>query len=264
MKLKFDDKGAVVVQDGKPVYVMDDGREVAHDAAATVAKISQLNGEARTHREAKEAAETKLKAYEGIDDAEAARRALQTVANLSSGELKTAAQVQEITEAANRSAREAVAEATRTGAAREKAKDGEIAKLTGQINSLVIGSAFAGSKFVKEKMVIPADIAQKVFGDRFKVDNGKLVPLDKTGNPLFSATNHGDHADIDEALHIMVNEYPNKEMILRASGASGGGSSGGGAARGAGNKTMLRSQFLALPPAEQAAQLKAGVIPVDA
>lgn len=32
MKLKLDENGYVVVQDGKPVYVHDDGKEVAFDA----------------------------------------------------------------------------------------------------------------------------------------------------------------------------------------------------------------------------------------
>ncbi len=60
MKLKLDENGYVVVQDGKPVYVHDDGKEVAFDAPQTVQKISTLNGEAKQHREAKEAAEAKL------------------------------------------------------------------------------------------------------------------------------------------------------------------------------------------------------------
>ena len=41
MKLKLDDKGAVVVQDGKPVYVTDDGKEIAFDAPATHATPSR-------------------------------------------------------------------------------------------------------------------------------------------------------------------------------------------------------------------------------
>jgi hypothetical protein len=45
--------------------VHDDGKEVAFDAPATVAKIGQLNGEAKGHRERAEAAESKLKAFEG-------------------------------------------------------------------------------------------------------------------------------------------------------------------------------------------------------
>lgn len=47
MKLKLDENGYVVVQDGKPVYVHDDGKEVAFDAPQTVQKISTLNGEAK-------------------------------------------------------------------------------------------------------------------------------------------------------------------------------------------------------------------------
>jgi hypothetical protein len=254
MKLKVDDKGTAVLADGKPVYILDDGREVAHDAEATVATISRLNGEAKAHREAKEAAETKLKGFDGIDDAEAARKALDTVRNLSTGELKTAAQVQEIKDAAAKSAQEAVAAATRTAAEREKTLGETNAKLTGQLNGLIVGTAFSGSKFVAEKLAIPADIAQKFFGDRFKVDNGKLVPLDRSGNPLFSAVRHGEHADVDEALQVMVSEYPNKDMILKGSGAQGSGAGGNQGA--GGKKTYARAQFEKLDPVAQSAAAK--------
>ena len=67
MKLKLDENGHVVVQDGKPVYVHDDGKEVAFDALQTVATITRLNGEAKTHREAKEQFEAQAKAFEGLD-----------------------------------------------------------------------------------------------------------------------------------------------------------------------------------------------------
>ena len=74
MKLKLDEQGNAVLQDGKPVYVHDDGKEVPFDAPGAMAKIASLNAEAKTHREAKEAAEAKLKAFDGIEDAEAAKR----------------------------------------------------------------------------------------------------------------------------------------------------------------------------------------------
>ncbi|WVM87992.1 hypothetical protein UMZ34_16740 [Halopseudomonas pachastrellae] len=82
MKLKLDENGNAVLQDGKPVYVHDDGKEVAFDAAGTVATITRLNAEAKTHREGKEAAEKALKAFEGISDPAAAIKALETVSNL--------------------------------------------------------------------------------------------------------------------------------------------------------------------------------------
>ena len=50
MKLKLDEQGHVVLQDGKPVYIHDDGKEVAFDAPATVATITRLNGEAKVQR----------------------------------------------------------------------------------------------------------------------------------------------------------------------------------------------------------------------
>jgi len=258
MKLKLDDKGAAVLQDGKPVYVLDDGREVAHDAAGTVATISRLNNEAKTHREAKEAAEAALKPFRdaGIEDPIAAAKAIELAKNLKDGDLVTAGKVQEIKDAAARSAQEAVAAATRAAADKEKALTEQNGKLTQDLNNHIIGGSFAGSKFIAEKLAIPADIAQKVFGDRFKVESGKLVPLDQAGNPIFSATNHGNHADFDEALQVMVGSYANRDMILKGSGASGGGATGG---RGApGSKTITRAQFDSMDQGARAAALKDG------
>ena len=83
MKLKtleVDGKTYAEVQDGKPVYVEDDGKEVAFDAPGTRNTISRLNAEAKSHREAKEAAEKALKGFEGIEDPAAAIKALETVA----------------------------------------------------------------------------------------------------------------------------------------------------------------------------------------
>lgn len=210
-----------------PIFIHPDGREAALDGDATIASISRLNGEARANRLAKEELEAKFAPFAGIEDAEAAKKALDTVKNLGAGELKTAAQVQEIKDAAARSAQEAVANATRAAEGRERELTEKATKLTGQLNTLIVGTAFTGSKFVAEKLAIPSDIAQKFFGDRFKVDDGKLVPLDRTGNPLFSAVRHGEHADVDEALQVMVGEYAHKDAILKGSGASGGGATGG-------------------------------------
>jgi hypothetical protein len=146
-----------------------------------------------------------------------------------------------------------VAAATRAAQERERALTEQNSKLTTDLNNHIIGGSFTGSKFISEKLAIPADIAQKVFGDRFKVDGGKLVPLDATGNPIFSATRHGEHADFEEAIAVMVQSYPNKEMILKGSGASGSGAGGGGGGGAGGKKTITRAAFEKLDPAAQAA-----------
>jgi hypothetical protein len=261
MPFKFDDKGAIVLQgEGAqklPVFIHPDGREAPFDGDVTLQTIGRLNGEAKSHREAKEAAETKLKSFEGIEDGEAARKALETVKNIKDGELVAAGKVQEIKDAAAASAKQAVADATRAAEAREKALNEQNATLTSQLNNHIIGGSFTSSKFISEKLAIPADIAQKVFGDRFKVENGKLVPMDQAGNPIFSATRHGEHADFEEAISVMVSSYANKEMILKGSGASGSGAQGGGGGGAGGKKTMTRSAFDAITdPAAKAAAAK--------
>jgi hypothetical protein len=41
MRLKFDDTGHVVVEDGKPVYILGDESELAFDAGAAVARAEK-------------------------------------------------------------------------------------------------------------------------------------------------------------------------------------------------------------------------------
>jgi hypothetical protein len=256
MPFKFNADGTIAIDAEKklPIFIHGDGREAPFDADGTVATIGRLNGEAKSHREAKEAAEAKLKGFEGIEDGAAALAALATVKNLGAGELKTAAQVQEIKDAAAKSATEAVAAATRTAEETQRQLTEQNAKLTQDLNNHIVGGSFAGSKFIAEKLAIPADIAQKVFGDRFKVDGGKLVPMNPDGTPIFSATNHGNHADFEEAMQVMVGQYANKDAILKGSGASGSGAQQSKAATY--GKTMTRSQFEALPPQARATAIK--------
>lgn len=258
MPFKTDANGAIVMDAEKklPIFIHADGREAPFDADSTVASIGRLNGEAKSHRERAEAAENKLKAFDGIEDGEAARKALELARNIKDGDLVAAGKVQEIKDAAAASAKQAVADATRAAEAREKALSETNQKLTSDLNNHIIGGSFTGSKFIAEKLAIPADIAQKVFGDRFKVDGGKLVPMGPDGNPIFSATRHGEHADFEEALQVMVGQYANKDMILKGSQASGGGAQGGGG--GAGSKSMTRAQFDAANPVARAEFAKSG------
>lgn len=265
MKLKLDDKGAVVLQDGKPVYTLDDGRDVPHDAAATVATISRLNNEARNHREAKEALEAK---YKGVPDelltnAEAALNALTTIKNIDEGKLLTAGKVQEIKDAAAKSAQEAVAAATRAAAEEKRLLTEANSKLTTDLHTHLIGGAFAGSKYIAEKLAIPADIAQKVFGDRVKVEGNKLVPMDSNGQPIFSATRHGEHADLEEALPVWVNAYPNRDMILKSTGASGSGANPGSNQNAGGKKAVPRAQWDSMDQAARMAHSKSGGVVSD-
>lgn len=257
MELKLDADGHVVVQDGKPVYKHTDGKEVPFDAAATVATITRLNSEAKGHREAKEAAEAKLKPFEGIDDAESARKALETVKNLKDGELVSAGKVEEIKAAAKKAAEEQVAAAAKSHAEALKNAESERDRFKGDLYSEKIGGAFSRSKVISEKFAIPADLVQARFGSNFKVEDGKTVAYDAAGNRIYSRAKPGEIADFDEALETLVDAYPYRDQILKGTGASGSGARGSNGL-GGGAKTMPRSQFEALDPATKAAKMKEG------
>lgn len=251
MKLKLDEQGHVVVMDGKPVYVYDDGKEIPFDAPGTVATITRLNGEAKGHRTAKEEAEAKLKGFEGLD-AEAARKALETVSNLDSKKLIDAGAVEQV-KAEAKAAFDAQLAAVK---AQFEPIIAERDTLNAKLIDQTVGNAFGSSKFITDKLAVPAQMVKATFGNHFKVEGDALVGYDSSGNKIFSRERPGDVATFDEALHHLVEASPFRDSILK-----GGGGSGGGAPGGAGNvfgKTLNRTAFTALTPAKQMEHVKAG------
>jgi hypothetical protein len=253
MKLKtleVDGKTYAEVTDGKPVFVGDDGKDIAFDALSTVATISRLNGEAKGHRERAEKAETNLKAFEGIPDAAAAKKALETVSNLDHKKLIDAGEVDKVKAEATKAMDERI-KAVEEGFAPVVA---ERDKLKADLDGEMIGGAFSRSKMIADKLAIPADLVQARFGANFKREEGKVVGYDNAGNKLFSRAKPGEQADFDEALEMLVDAYPYKDNILKGSHVSGSGArdSNGGS----GGKSMSRAQFDALDPAAKATAIK--------
>lgn len=228
MKLKLDDKGNAVLQDGKPVYIKDDGTEVTFDAAGTTATINRLTGELKTTRQEKERAETALAAFDGIDDPVAAKTALSTVKNLDDKKLVDAGEVEKVKAEAIKASEEKYAPIL-------KERD----ELQNQLHGELIGGGFARSQMIKDKISVPVDMIQAQFGHNFKVEGGKVVAYDNNGNQLFSSSRPGELADFDEALEQLVNGYQFKDQILKGGQGSGGGFQGGSNA----NSGLKRSQM---------------------
>ena len=228
MKLKLDENGHVVVQDGKPVYVHDDGKEVAFDAPQTVATITRLNGEAKTHREAKEQFEAQVKAFEGLDPVKV-KEALGIVQNLDAKKLVDAGEVDkvktEITDALKKTYEPQIQQLTTERDAVQQ-----------QLHSELIGGGFARSKFIQDNIAVPVDMIQATFGKNFQIENGKVVAVGADGQKIYSRTRPGEIADFDEALETLVGGYQYKDSILKGSQSQGGGFQGGG-----GNKSGPKS-----------------------
>jgi hypothetical protein len=229
LKLKLDSNGVCVLLDGKPVYTDDDGKDVAFDANQTVATIARLNGEARSHRERAETAETKLKGFDGIEDPAAAIKALNTVKNLDDKKLVDAGKVDEVKAEVTKAMQKQVDDALARAATIEQ-----------QYHTEVIGGVFSRSKYLADKVAIPADLVQARFGSNFKMKDGKPVAYDATGKEVFSRSRPGELADPDEALEILIDAYPQKDSILKGEVKNGGGANNNGGAGGGGKKPELK------------------------
>lgn len=262
MKLKTETINGVeyaVLNNGMPVYVHADNKEIPFDAPNTVAKISQLNGEARGHRERAEAAEAKLKPYEAIPDPAAALAAMDMVTKIDQKKLIDGGKIDEVRAEAKKAFDQQLSAVEQKYAPVVKERD----TLQGQLVAEKVGGAFTRSKFIAEKMAIPADLVQAAFGSAFKLENGNVIAYDKDGKQIFSRAKPGEVAEFDEAIEILVDNYPRKEHILKGSGASGSGAGGGGSGAG-GKKQLPRTQFDRMDPMQQRAHIKGGGTVVDA
>lgn len=239
LKLKLDANNAAVLQDGKPVYIKDDGSEVAFDAEGTIGTITRLNAESKSHRERAESAEGKLKAFESIADPSAAIKALEIVKNLDDKKLVDAGQVETVRAQAVKAIEDKYAPVV-------KERD----ELKTMLNGERMSNTFAKSKYIAEKLAIPADIAMAKFGSQFSIDGAKIVAKDAAGNVIYSPSRPGEVADFDEAMQVLVDGYAYRDTILKGAGHSGGGA--GGKSGTGGKQTYTRAQFDQLTPTEKA------------
>ena len=253
MKLKtvtVEGKTYAEVEDGKPVYIHDDGKEVPFDAVTTVSRISTLNREAQSHREAKEAAEASLKTFEGLDP-EKARKAVETVANLDAKKLVDAGQVEEVKQAAIKAVEE-----------KYQPVVSERDNLKREIYGERTANLFNGSKFITEKLAVPADVVRAVFAPYFKEEGGKPVAYFSEGHKVFSRQNPGSDPSFDEALEQLIDIYPYKESLLKGTGGGSGAKPNGAGGTG-GSKEMKRSDWDALAQHDKDKTIKDGVKIVD-
>ncbi|HHP9763348.1 TPA: DUF6651 domain-containing protein [Escherichia coli] len=262
---------------GLPVYVHDDGKEIGFDAPLATKKITELNGEAKNHRLAKEAAEEKLAKFAAIEDPKKAIEALEMLSKIDQKKLLDAGQVDQVKKAIEAlemlskidqkklldagQVDQVKAEITKNFQQQLDEEKQRSQMLEKQLYDSMIGGSFAGSKYIADKIAIPADLLQARFGQAFKVEEGRIVAYDASGNKIYSRAKPGELAQFDEALEFLVENYPQKDYILKASGNNGGGSRP--TQHDIGQKTMKRSAFDALDVAGKQNALKDGITIVD-
>lgn len=244
-----EDGKAIELKDGNPVWINADGSEGTLSGDA----ITRLNTEAKGHRVRAETAEASLKTFEGIDPVKA-RKSLEITDKLTNKQLIDAGEVDRV---------KAEIAAQYTGQIDTLTKTNGDLKTS--LDGLKIDNVFNQSQFVRESIALPLDMFQAYFRGNLKVaEDGSVEAYDKTGNRVFSKKNVGQVADASEALEILVDQHPQKAVILKANNNSGGGNNGGGGGR-AGTRTVTRADFEKLPPQDQAktaADMRAGTVTI--
>lgn len=228
-------EGVPIFKDGNPVYIDTTGAEKIVEYGT----ISRLNAEAKEHRTAKEKAEGSLKLFEGLDP-EASRKAIELVGKLDQKKLIDVGEVDKVRDQLKGEFTTQLTE-----------KDNSIGSLTSQINKMLVGDVFKSSQFVRDNIAVPQDMFEASFRDNFKVEDGKVVAYGKDGNRLLSKTRAGEFATPEEALHILVEQHPQKDVILKANVGNGTGNNGNGGNSGMG-RNVTRAEFAKMSATDQA------------
>lgn len=202
--------------------------------------ISGLVAENKRHRGRADDLATKLAKFDGIEDPDAARQALETVKDIDTSKLINAGKLDEVRR-----------EVTQQLETRIQTAERERNEALQQRDNTLLDSAFNASEFARERLAVPVEMVRATFGSRFKVEDGKIVAYDANGSVVYSDKNLGEPATFDEALEKTINGYKYKDTILKAPEAGGTGGGGGGGARGKG-RTLSRADFEALTPVQQA------------
>lgn len=215
MKLKMDENGSAVLQDGKPVYVYDDGKEIQVDAEQLFAKIAELNNESKGHRLKSKELEEKFAKVGDMD--------LDELSRLKS-EVDALGGLENVRKGAKINIEEVKAEIQKAYEAKLSEKEKELSSKDAHIYKLEVSNRFTSSKFISEKLILPPDIAEATFGSNFKIEDGQVVAY-LGGNKIYSRERPGEPASFEESVQVIVDAYPMKDRILRGVGASGSGAS---------------------------------------
>ena len=234
--IKVGENGHPLVRDGDREFELN-GKHLLEE------KIPELQNENKKIRlkwkEELQKANEKLQAFEGLDP-EDARKAIDFMKTHEGKEAK----VDEVKKQMQQQYEEKLSE-----------KEKELAERDQQIHKLVVSNSFANSKTINEQTVLPPDVAEAYFGRFFKVEDGKAIAYDSNGNVIYSKEKPGEPASFDEALQSIIEQYPQKDRILKAAPGGGGATPGEGETKA---RAISRSQFDSLNASEKMSFVKNG------
>ncbi len=270
--------GIEIDSDGNPM-VFDDEKEdekpFGLNAIHLFTKIPELQIEAKTYREAKEKAEasltsfgelkadevaeklSRLELFGDLDPAKA-KEALVLVADLKDVDKENAIKIERVKEGVVESYEAKIRGIDTSWGGKVSALQDTLNRKEVAIRNLLIKGAFDRSVFIKERTVLPPDIAYDTFGKFFSVEEGEsgsinVFALDSKGEKIFSKAKPGDYAEPEEAIELIINAYSQKNSILRTSQGGAGSSGNAGLS---GTKRARQEELAKLPAGARLKELR--------
>lgn len=255
----------IVVQDGHPVWVYDDGKESPFNAESALKKINDVTAESVGRKEKIREYETTLEAVKGIDDlggfVEQARSAIDTVKNLDDKKLVDAKEVETLKASVAATYKEKITGMETAFAAKEKELQDAVTKSQSTISDLLIRGQISQAPFISDRTVLTPSIAFDVFKGNFKIEEvegeHRAVAVRKDGTKIMSLKDPGSFASVNEALETLVGEHPDKDRLLKGIDGGGGAPPSGGGGKG-GGKTITRAQYESMEPTARREFFKGG------
>lgn len=271
-QLLEDGSGVKIDANGHPLVFDDEKeKEFGLDAISLYSKIPALQAEAKKYREGfanlepKEVQE-KLSAFNEVAerlrafgdlDPEKAREAIETVTNLGQLDKDRNIEIDKIKAESAKAWQSKIKDIDESYARKVGALEESIYNKDSAIRDLLIRGAFDRSGFIKDQTVLPSDIAYNTFGKHFKIEEDagrlKVFALDAKGDKIFSLSKPGDPASPEEAIEHLINEYPQKDNILRT---SAGGSGSGGNVSTSGSDRAKKEALRSMNPSARLAELR--------
>lgn len=112
-------------------------------------------------------------------------------------------------------------------AERIAALESETGSFRATIDELTVGNSFATSQFIRESLTLTPTKARQLYGSHFEVKDGKTLAYDKpAGSKERTVLTGGDGKPLsfEAAMAKLIDQDPDKDMLLRAKVAPGSGS----------------------------------------
>jgi hypothetical protein len=231
VKIKTDDNGNGVLEDGLPVFEFDDGSTSTVDVAGAFKsfdkKTANFNEERDRHSAKLKELKTDLKKFDGVD-IEKYNEGMEKIKAIADQKLLDESGAEALKKNMRSIFDEELQGVHKSYKKTMTEKDQFVENLNSIVYDLAIKNKFATNPHFSGESpvtIYPPEDAAKIYGPNFKTEiKGKKLTItahDNEGNVILSKKKHGEPADFNEAIAQIIDNESKIKPILRSAKTGG-------------------------------------------